>query len=229
MAASPNKVRLKAPVGTDEANHSVSFGKPYKVDPNTGIVEVDPEAVAPLLDKGGFTLADPPAPVAIADGMEELVNQDDPGASVSFDGKSYAPDADGVLQVPVKAVHALRAHGFRPKAESHESTAVSSDSGVAPELVAVVAATVDAVVHEAVHEAMQEEAAAKTEAPKPADNPKPAEAPKAAEKPAEKPVEATKPEAAPKAAEAAKPAPEAPKPAHPAAPAQPAPAAEKKA
>ena len=107
---SKNKVRLHAPPGTDEANSSFS-PVPYRAD-NDGIVEVDEEAVGPLLEKGGFTLVDPPGIVEVPHGFVQVVHPTDAGASCSFGGESYVPDADGVLTVPCEAVGDLLAHGF---------------------------------------------------------------------------------------------------------------------
>lgn len=103
------KIRLRAPRGTDEANSSSST-IPYKVGLD-GTVEVDAEAVGPLLARGGFTLADvetEPLPV----GMARMAHQWDPNASCSFNGVSYSPGPDGFLMVPAVAVDALMAHGF---------------------------------------------------------------------------------------------------------------------
>lgn len=46
----------------------------------------------------------------IPHGMVAIIGPD--GASCSFAGVSYEPDEDGVLIVPVAAVHHLASHGF---------------------------------------------------------------------------------------------------------------------
>lgn len=45
-------VRLRAPLGTDEANHGTNR---YRVD-NDGVIVVPREAVEPLVSVGGFHL-----------------------------------------------------------------------------------------------------------------------------------------------------------------------------
>jgi hypothetical protein len=122
------KIRLRAPRGTDEANSSMS-SVPYKVGLD-GTVEVDEEAVAPLLARGGFTLADvrqEPVP----DGLVRMAHQSDPHASCSFDGVAYAPGPDGFLLVPAGAVEALSAHGF-VSVVSVEPEAVAEGPAAAP-------------------------------------------------------------------------------------------------
>jgi hypothetical protein len=105
-----DKVRLIAPKGTDECNYR---GERYRVD-NDGIVEVDAAAVAPLLATGGFALADPVPPVAVAHGTVELVHRSDPVAEATVAGVTYVPDASGIIRVPVEQVDTLKAHGFDP-------------------------------------------------------------------------------------------------------------------
>jgi hypothetical protein len=130
------KIRLRAPRGTDEANSSMS-SVPYKVGLD-GTVEVDEEAVAPLLARGGFTLADvrqEPVP----DGLVRMAHHSDPHASCSFDGVAYAPGPDGFLLVPAGAVEALTAHGFvsvvsvEPEAVIAAEEPAAAPSAAAPE------------------------------------------------------------------------------------------------
>src|ERR1700734_3903591 len=103
------KVRLRNMNGADEANYSGA--KPYRMA-NNGVFEVDEEAVGPLLERGGFILADPVPPVAVAHGFIRMQNLADRGASCSFGGVSYAPDADGCVVVPIEGAAILEGHGF---------------------------------------------------------------------------------------------------------------------
>jgi len=105
-----SKVRLIAPKGTDECNYG---SERYRVN-NAGIVEVDAAAVGPLVAIGGFGLADPVPPVAVAHGTVELVHRSDPAAEATFAGVTYIPDENGVLTVPLEAVEVLKAHAFGP-------------------------------------------------------------------------------------------------------------------
>lgn len=109
------KVRLRATQGATEANWSGS-DKPYLVNPGTGMVMVDEEAVGPLVEKGGFVVANPEQP---HDDEEEhemvrMKHRSDPTASVSHGGETYDPDADGMILVPSHAVEHLEPHGFVP-------------------------------------------------------------------------------------------------------------------
>ncbi len=106
-----NKVRLHATQGSDEANWSGS-STPYRVD-NDGSVEVDEEAVPALLEKGGFIL-DALPPVEVPHGSIRVAHVSDPGALCAHAGAEFVLEADGTLIVPVEAVFALGAHGFRP-------------------------------------------------------------------------------------------------------------------
>lgn len=108
-AQKSEKVRLHAPRGTDEANFSGST-VPYRVD-NNGDVEVDAEAVGPLLEKGGFTLADPVA-MSVPHGFIAVRHASDPLAGCSHQGRTYEVQADGVLLVEASAIGALTSHGF---------------------------------------------------------------------------------------------------------------------
>jgi hypothetical protein len=123
------KIRLRAPRGTDEANSSMS-SVPYKVGLD-GTVEVDEEAVAPLLARGGFTLADvrqEPVP----DGLVRMAHHSDPHASCSFDGVAYAPGPDGFLLVPAGAVEALTAHGFVSVVSVEPEAVAAAEEPAAP-------------------------------------------------------------------------------------------------
>jgi hypothetical protein len=104
-----SKIRLRNMNGADEANYSGA--RPYRMA-NNGVFEVDAEAVGPLLDRGGFMLADPPGPVAVAHGFIRLQNLADRNASCSFGGVSYPADDDGCVVVPIEAAPVLEAHGF---------------------------------------------------------------------------------------------------------------------
>lgn len=101
-------VRLRSTQGADECNWG---GQRYRVD-NDGTAWVDEEAVGPLLEKGGFVLVDLPAPVEVAVGMIRLIHSHDPAATATFAGKTYLPDADGIVTVPLEALGLLSAHGF---------------------------------------------------------------------------------------------------------------------
>lgn len=116
--AKPTKVRLYATQGSDEANHSMST-KPYRVD-NNGIVEVDEEAVGPLLEKGGFIRVEEPE-VEVPTGSVRVVHVSDPDATCSHAGVSFAPESDGSIVVPVTAAPHLAAHGFVPAPEPVEA------------------------------------------------------------------------------------------------------------
>lgn len=106
------KTRLKAPPGTSEANWSGS-PKPYPVGLD-GTVEVDEGAVAPLLDRGGFTEVQEEEEEPVSAGMATLVHQSGSSVNGSFNGQPFESDEDGVVVVPVEAVEALASHGFSP-------------------------------------------------------------------------------------------------------------------
>lgn len=103
-----DKIRLIAPAGTDECNWA---GNRYRVA-NDGSVEVDAGAVGPLLATGGFSLADPAQPVP-ATWLVPVRHLTDPNATCTVNGVTYAPDGDGVVQVPAFAVAGVACHGFR--------------------------------------------------------------------------------------------------------------------
>ena len=99
------KVRLRAQSGTDEANHA---GKLYRVN-NDHIVEVDEEAVGPLVERGGFELAEPDVdPVQPGFVRARAVGI----AGCSWGGQNFEPDADGVFNVPIGSMDDLAPHGF---------------------------------------------------------------------------------------------------------------------
>lgn len=154
------KFRLRAPVGTDEANYS-GAERPYKVAPD-GTVEVDEGAVAGLVGAGGFSLIEEEPAVEL--GKVKLVNADDPTAGVSFGGVSYQPDEDGIVTVPAEAAADLVSHGFVPVAELVKELTETVVPSVAEEKAA--------------------EPPKAPEAAKPVEAPKPSEAPKADAKPA---------------------------------------------
>jgi hypothetical protein len=127
------KVRLHSNRGALEANWSGS-PTPYRVD-NNGNVEVDEEAVGPLLERGGFTLVDVPSPVAVQAGFCVVENLNDPNAAFSYEGVSYEPDANGLLTIPLDAASVFESHGFtlvsqaklpRPKSSVASSSAASA-------------------------------------------------------------------------------------------------------
>src|ERR1700740_1061857 len=98
--------KLQAPDLCDEASVG---GNLYHVD-NDGTV-VASEADAGGLLRAGFSPVEaaPIAPEGFA-----VVKHEDPTASCSWAGESFAPNARGEITVPVAAVAALAAHGFAP-------------------------------------------------------------------------------------------------------------------
>jgi hypothetical protein len=98
---------LHVPKGTDEVNHD---GKLYRAD-NNGDVEVDAEAVGPLLKTGGCTIDDDSG-----DDPVGFVRVAHPGGtdSCSWGGRNYSARKDGSILVPAVAVVDLAAHGFVP-------------------------------------------------------------------------------------------------------------------
>ena len=101
-------VRLIAGQGADEANHG---SQRFRVN-NDKSVMVSPEAVAPLVAIGGFVIADPVPPVAVPHGNVRVRNDRDPAASVTWNGTTYRPDADGAIMVPIESLVDVASHGF---------------------------------------------------------------------------------------------------------------------
>lgn len=102
-------VRIKAQRGTDEAN----FAESRFPVPADGIIDVSPEAAAPLLNEGGFISLEP-AP-ALPDGLVQVRGA--PGSGCTVGGVSYNAGDDGLVSVPAYAVADLAAHGFKPVGE----------------------------------------------------------------------------------------------------------------
>ncbi len=94
--------KLKAPKGTDEVNVGTES---YRVD-NDQIVEVPEEAVAPLLERGGFTEVD--AEPDVPEGFV-LVGHPDPHASCGQGEK-----CGDFFKVPAAIASELIGHGFYP-------------------------------------------------------------------------------------------------------------------
>jgi hypothetical protein len=126
-------VRLHAPPGTDEANFGTTK---YRVN-NDGTIDVPEAAAEALLDRGGFAPDDEPdAPSA---GMVPVQHATDPKATVSWGAVTYAPDENGILQVPAEAVADLGPHGFsgveaKTDEEGHPLTASDDFNPRAAEL-----------------------------------------------------------------------------------------------
>lgn len=109
------KVRLHATQESDEANYA---GNRYRVD-NSGDVWVDEDAVAPLVEKGGF-VPDPMPVIEVPHGNIRVIHTSDPTALCSHRGQEFNLEADGSLIVPVEAVEHLAAHGFLPVSEERQ-------------------------------------------------------------------------------------------------------------
>ena len=105
-------VKLRATQGADEANVG---GQRYRVD-NDGTIDVPIEAEAPLLEKGGFVLAEELPPVSA--GNVRVSHPE--GIGCSFDGVNYEPDEHGTIIVPAESVGALTSHGFTPVGQTVE-------------------------------------------------------------------------------------------------------------
>lgn len=113
------KTRLKAPPGTSEANWSGS-PKPYPVGLD-GTVEVDDEAVAPLLDRGGFTEVKEEVEVPSA-GTVKLVHTSGAHVSGTANDQPFDSDDKGVVVVPAEAEAVLARHGFLPFVEPDQGS-----------------------------------------------------------------------------------------------------------
>lgn len=98
------KKKLFANQGTDEVNiDSVS----YKVNPADHTVDVPEENIGPLLERGGFTYAEPvKAPEGFARMRHQFLE------SFSVDGAMFAPQEDGSFLVPVAVLRSALDHGF---------------------------------------------------------------------------------------------------------------------
>jgi hypothetical protein len=100
-------VKLKAPLGCDEAN----YGTVRYTVRDDGTITVPQEAAAPLLKDAGFTLVeeDTPPPPSIG----SIAMKGKPGSGCSWGGQSFTADATGDVLVPAEAVADLIMHGFR--------------------------------------------------------------------------------------------------------------------
>lgn len=98
------KKKLIANQGSDEVNvDSVS----YKVSPVDHTVEVPEEVVGPLLERGGFSYAEPAnAPEGFARMSHQFLE------SFSVDGAMFAPQEDGAFLIPVAVLRSALDHGF---------------------------------------------------------------------------------------------------------------------
>jgi hypothetical protein len=109
MADAPRRtLRLKAPVGGTEAH----YGEENFPISEDGTVDVPPEAAAPLIAVSGFALET--APLELTADTAAMIMPGEKSFSVSFDGTSYAADANGIVVVPVAAVAELLSHGLAP-------------------------------------------------------------------------------------------------------------------
>ena len=98
------KKKLIANQGSDEVNvENVS----YKVNPIDHTVEVPEEDVGPLLEKGGFSYAEP---VKTPEGVVRMHHQF--LESFSIDGAIFAPQEDGSFLIPVAVLRSALDHGF---------------------------------------------------------------------------------------------------------------------
>jgi hypothetical protein len=95
-------------VGTKEAH----FGEESFPISDDGKLDVPPEAAAPLMAVGGF--AEEKAPLVLPADTVALMMAGEKSFSVSFDGKAYSADADGIIVVPVAAAAELLDHGLMP-------------------------------------------------------------------------------------------------------------------
>lgn len=82
----------------------------YPVD-DEGLVQVPPEAAAPLIARGGFALSEVKN-VAISLGKLRLHHGESAGCS--YGGRRYPGDENGDVLVPAEAAYELSAHGFLP-------------------------------------------------------------------------------------------------------------------
>jgi len=133
----PGMIALRAAFGQDEASHGTAR---FRVD-NDGVVWVPPEAVASLVSKGGFAVAQtgtssPAAdlcevPVRLMASPQPEVGRDaglvklhhDDAAGCSYNGCAYRRDGNGDVLVPAEAASDLEAHGFVPMTRPPLATA----------------------------------------------------------------------------------------------------------
>jgi hypothetical protein len=95
--------------------HGTTGYDPYPDGNGRWLVDVPADVALPLLHVGGFAVKKDPAPPdrGAAETAAALVALRHPeGAGCSFAGRSYRPDAAGVVRVPAAAVAELLAHGF---------------------------------------------------------------------------------------------------------------------
>jgi hypothetical protein len=120
-------VTLIVPAGTlgYPIAHGTTSYEPYRDASGLWLVDVPPEVAAHLIKVGGFAMADRRQNSRTADvqirasavqpicpsGMVAMRHPE--GIGCSFAGRGYAPDAKGVVLVPVEAAAELIAHGFR--------------------------------------------------------------------------------------------------------------------
>lgn len=98
------KKKLIANQGSDEVNvDNVS----YKVNLVDHTVEVPEEAVGPLLERGGFSYAEPvPVPQGFVAMRHAHLD------SFSIDGVLFAPQEDSSFLIPVAVLRSAFDHGF---------------------------------------------------------------------------------------------------------------------
>lgn len=98
------KKKLIAQQGSDEVNiDSVS----YKVNPTDHTVDVPEESVGPLLERGGFSYAEP---VKASPGFVVMSHKS--LESFSVDGAKFATQEDGSFLIPSAALRSALDHGF---------------------------------------------------------------------------------------------------------------------
>ena len=98
------KKKLVANQGTDEVNID---GVSYKVNHADNTVEVPGESVGPLLDRGGFSYAEPaPVPQGFVAMRHAYLE------SFSVDGEMFAPQEDGSFLIPSAVLRSATDHGF---------------------------------------------------------------------------------------------------------------------
>jgi hypothetical protein len=101
----PPMTKLKAAVGTDEANVGTTD---YKI-PTDRIIDVPDDQVADLIARCGFSVVDDDLPAP--DGSVNMrAPSDCDGCSVG--GISYVPDKNGIVNVPAVSAVDLMSHGF---------------------------------------------------------------------------------------------------------------------
>lgn len=111
---------LICPPGSADAGTPISHGDrcfpPYRPDSNgPWLVDVPPEVAEHFLRNAGFIMARKDAPAPVPEVPAEMAKLRHPtGVGCSFDGVEYAPDEEGFIRVPHRAVRFLAPHGFVP-------------------------------------------------------------------------------------------------------------------